>query len=141
MAFRRHQEEDTDEENDDTIDPALRLRTVRTAASTIAESMLDEARIRRKKSKLRQRSLKLFRNKSKEKKKADEFEADDTPAEGQRSTAQIVGQRRNIYVNAPLSPPEKDELGEPLVRYVRNKVRTTSKFVMLVPSKLTLMKL
>lgn len=128
MAFRRHQDEDTDEENDDAIDPALRLRTVRTAASAVAESILDEQRVRRKRSRLRQRSLKLFRSKSKEKRKANDVDADSTNADGQQTATQITGKRRNIYVNTPLSPPETDGQGEPLVRYVRNKVRTSSMF-------------
>ena len=60
---------DTDEENDDTIDPDLRLRSVRTAASTIQESYRDEERVQRRKTKLRQRSLKFFGSKNREKRK------------------------------------------------------------------------
>lgn len=124
MAFHRHHDVDTDEENDDAIDPALRLRTVRTAASTIAESIRDEQRVRRKK----KRSLKIFRSKSKEKRRADPFETDALPTEPQPPASHITGRRRNIYVNTPLSPPEVDVNGEPLVQYVRNKVRTTSTY-------------
>ena len=38
----------------------------------------------------------------------------------------IPGQRRNIYVDHPLSAIEVDQYGEPLARYARNKVRTSS---------------
>jgi hypothetical protein len=48
MSFLRRShpppEPDTDEENDENIDPELRLRTVRTAASAIAESIRSEQR-------------------------------------------------------------------------------------------------
>ena len=50
-AFQRHpdpDELDTDDETD-AVDPELRLRTVRTAASTIAESIRTEERIERRK--------------------------------------------------------------------------------------------
>lgn len=126
--FGRHphpEELDTDEEYNSSNDPDLQLRTVRTAASTIAESIRDEQRVRRQKTKIRQRSLKLFRNRSKDKKKAN---ADEPQAEDDAQAAQIQGRRRNIYVNSPRPPSESDASGEPLARYVRNKVRTTSEF-------------
>ncbi len=44
------------------------------------------------------------------------------------TSKEIPGVRRNVYVNQPLSAMEVDSHGEPKVRYVRNKVRTTSKF-------------
>lgn len=124
MAFRSHphpDELDTDDENDGTIDPELRLRTVRTAASTMAESVRSEQRAQ--KAKQRKRSLKFFRSRSLSKRKADVPEEDvpDVP-----TAVQITGPRRNIYVNVPLSPAEADVHGEPHVRYVRNKVRTAS---------------
>ncbi|KAI5117600.1 hypothetical protein M0805_006713 [Coniferiporia weirii] len=115
---------DTDEENDDAIDPELRLRTVRTAASTIAESVRDEERVQRRRSKLRQRSLKLFRSKSKDKKKADAL-GEGQSLNGQPPVQEIAGYRRKIYVNTPLPPSESDGQGDPLVQYVKNKVRTT----------------
>ncbi|EJD08500.1 phospholipid-translocating P-type ATPase [Fomitiporia mediterranea MF3/22] len=126
--FRQHlhpDDLDTDEENDETIDPELRLRTVRTAASTIAESFRDEQRVQRRRSRLRQRSLKLFRGKSKEKRKAESSETDSAVTEDGKPPVQPVGKRRNIYVNSTLPPSECDANGEPLARYVRNKVRTT----------------
>ena len=43
------------------------------------------------------------------------------------AASKIPGARRNIYVNCSLSAMEMDHDGEPKVKYVRNKVRTTSK--------------
>lgn len=122
---------DTDEENDGTIDPELRLRAVRTAASTIAESIREEQRLQKRKSRVRKRSLKIFRSKSKEKRKADAEigSGGGNPVEdGKPPVVQPMGQRRNIYVNAPLAPSERDAQGEPLAQFVRNKVRTTSAY-------------
>ena len=123
--FKRHQpvdEPDTDEENDDTIDPELRLRTVRTAASAIAESIRSEQRAERRRS-MYQRS-RFFRSKPVNKK----------PESVTATVAsKVTGARRNIYVNHSLSAMEVDDQGEPKVRYVRNKVKTTSKsFVCIV---------
>lgn len=116
--FKRHQiqEPDTDEENDDVIDPELRLRTVRTAASALAESIKSEQRAERRKS--RHKASMFFRRQAASKKPAPRT---DIPA-----PARLPGTRRNIYVNHPLSAMEVDHNGEPTVRYVRNKVRTTS---------------
>ena len=84
--------------SDDGIDDELRLRTVRTAASVLAESIRHEEKVRR-------RRKGFFRRK-------------EVPNDGGR---------RRVYVNQPLSVSEMDADGEPLARYVRNKVRTTSK--------------
>lgn len=111
-------EDITDDENDDTIDPELRLRTVRTAASAIAESIKSEQRAERRKS-VRKRS-RFFRSKATEKR------PESIAPEG--ATKEVPGARRNVYVNYSLSAMEVDHDGEPLVRYVRNKVRTTSEF-------------
>lgn len=119
--FKRHQvvdEPDTDEENDDTIDPELRLRTVRTAASAIAESIKSEQRAERRKT-MHKRS-RFFRRHAPEKKPTP------APPESTSSTLKAPGPRRNVYVNHPLSAMEVDHDGEPKARYVRNKVRTTS---------------
>lgn len=128
MSFlRRHRhldtEDDTDEDSD--IDPELRLRTVRTAASTIAESNRTEARRnrRRKRTIKRKGTTRTFFGRDKRK-----------PDERPESTADvpkpvIEGQRRNIYVNVPLPPSELNQHGEPTARYARNKVRTSSTFV------------
>jgi phospholipid-translocating ATPase len=107
----------TDDENDHTIDPELRLRTVRTAASTIAESIRSEQRAQRRKTSRRGKAARFFR---KQEKKPEELTTDVAPAK------EVPGVRRNIYVNRPPTAIESDSNGEPLVRYVRNKVRTTS---------------
>jgi phospholipid-translocating ATPase len=122
MSFlRRHNplpEDLTDEENDDAIDPELRLRTVRTAASAIAESIRSEQRAHRRKTSYRVKASRFFR---KHEKRREEL----TTEAG--STKEIPGVRRNVHVNHPLSAIESDSRGEPLARYKRNKVRTTSK--------------
>ena len=124
-SHKRHQptdELDTDEENDENIDPELRLRTVRTAASAIAESIRTDQRAERRKSTIHRRS-RFFRSKPTDK-KPDSTTATSSVA----SASKVVGARRNVYVNHPLSAMEVDQDGEPKVVYVRNKVRTTSTF-------------
>lgn len=121
--FKRHQhvdEPDTDEENDDSIDPELRLRTVRTAASAIAESIKSEQRAERRKT-MHKRS-RFFRRQTSDKKPTP------APPEPTSSALKTPGPRRNVYVNHPLSAMEIDHDGEPKARYVRNKVRTTSEY-------------
>ncbi|KAI9573070.1 hypothetical protein HD554DRAFT_2058642 [Boletus coccyginus] len=113
--FKRRVHPDQLDDNDAPIDPDLRLRTVRTAASTIAESIRSELRAEKRKSVRRKRSL--FFRKDKRPKTADSTVSD--------ATTQIHGQRRNIYVNAPLSATELDQHGEPIARFARNKVRTS----------------
>ena len=118
--------EDTDDERDDVIDPELRLRTVRTAASTIAESYRNEERVHRKRSRIK-RLFSSSRGKEKRKERSD----DDLSSQGDSQTQPapvITGLRRNVYVNVPLPPSERDAHGEPIVRYVRNKVRTSSTY-------------
>jgi hypothetical protein len=41
---------------------------------------------------------------------------------------QITGKRRNVYVNMPLTATEVERHGEPIIRYARNKVNTTSEW-------------
>jgi phospholipid-translocating ATPase len=123
MSFfkrRRHPHPDRLEadDHDTNVDQDLRLRTVRTAASTIAESIASEQRAERRRS-ARNRRSKFFRSKST---KRPERETQAPEA----SRIQIPGQRRNIYVNMPLSAIEVDRQGEPVQRYARNKVKTTS---------------
>ncbi|KAH9913379.1 phospholipid-translocating P-type ATPase [Amylocystis lapponica] len=126
MSFFRHQQQpqandlDTNEFNDG-IDPELRLRTVRTAASTLAESERKEERASR-----RRTSMKQFFRGGFEKKRssAAKAESDAVPV------AQVNGRRRKIYLNSPLGHDEMDHHGEPIVRYVRNKVKT-SKYTIL----------
>jgi phospholipid-translocating ATPase len=124
MSFlRRHHHpddlENTDEENDGTIDPELRLRTVRTAASAIAESIRSEVRAQKRKA-VRQKKSSFFRKS--EKKKHSESKDSIITSTGPK----ITGERRNVYLNHPLSAMEVDRYGEPTARYARNKVRTSS---------------
>lgn len=123
--FKRPQpvdESDTDEEQDETIDPDLRLRTVRTAASAIAESIKSEQRAAKRKTE--HKRSRFFRRHAAEKKpEAKPTEASVAPSK------QVPGQRRNVYVNHPLSAMEVDPEGEPKARYVRNKVRTASAYL------------
>ena len=125
MASRQqHQSEhehETDDEHDETVDPELRLRTVRTAASAIAESIRSEQLAERRKMRKKSR---FFRSLSERRKPNAPSE---TSSEIRRPTL-ISGIRRNIYVNYPLPVLEVDSEGEPLVRFVRNKVRTSSTF-------------
>ncbi|TFK61578.1 phospholipid-translocating P-type ATPase [Pluteus cervinus] len=121
--FKRTRKEDsTDEENDDTIDPELRLRTVRTAASAIAESIRSEQRAERRKT-TRQKRSRFFRKQQQQPEKKPE-PAPPAPSSSTPSTT-IPGKRRNVYINYPPSPSELDSHNEPTARYVRNKVRTT----------------
>ena len=120
--FKRHQptEDITDEENDENIDPELRLRTVRTAASAIAESIRTDQRAERRRSTIHRRS-RFFRSKH-----ADKKPESTTAASAVAPASKVSGARRNVYVNHPLSAMEVDHSGEPKAEYVRNKVRTTS---------------
>jgi len=114
-----HPPEDlTDEEHDETIDPELRLRTVRTAASAIAESIKSEQRADRRRS-VKKRS-RFFRSRKPSKARIRQ------ELEGAGVSHEVQGVRRNVYVNFPPSAMEVDQHGEVLIRYVRNKVRTTS---------------
>ncbi|RDX49470.1 phospholipid-transporting ATPase 1 [Lentinus brumalis] len=120
MAFFRRRNEDIDiedEVNDAGVDPELRLRTVRTAASTIAESIRQEQRQERRKS-MRKKGSRFFRRGAEKRKETADSES--TP-----TTAQIPGRRRNVYVNVALPMDELDHNGEPITRYARNKVRTS----------------
>jgi phospholipid-translocating ATPase len=143
-------EPDVDESR---IDPELRLRTVRTAASTIAEGNRQEERIAKRRRLLG--SLRKGKGKgstsgggawklSLKRRRADAVstigEADETATvitDGGHTRAASVksatttavpvqGQRRNIYVNRPLPAHELNQKGEPAVHFTRNKVRTTS---------------
>jgi phospholipid-translocating ATPase len=125
--FRRHRNPDSDrfaaDDHDSNVDYDLRLRTVRTAASTIAESIASEQRAERRRSTRLKRS-KFFRSKST---KYPDHEKTHTPLPDV-PTVQITGKRRNIYVNMPLTATEVDRHGEPIIRYARNKVNTTSEW-------------
>jgi phospholipid-translocating ATPase len=129
----RGDDEDTDEEAPDTIDPQLRLRTVRTAASSIAEAArLEDRQATRR---LKPRGSRFFRRAGTEKRKhtsGGSTQPAPPPAKAPAAPAPapvvVPGIRRNIYLNLPLPHDEADTKGEPLVRYVRNKVRTTSAY-------------
>jgi phospholipid-translocating ATPase len=126
MSFlKRHRNPDSDQieadDHDSNVDHDLRLRTVRTAASTIAESIASEQRAERRRSTRLNRS-RFFRSKS-----AKYQDHERTRSSLPNAPAvQITGKRRNVYVNIPLIATEVDRLGEPIIRYARNKVNTTS---------------
>ena len=120
MAPFRRRTDDPDTDEDDNVDPELRLRTVRTAASTIAESIRQEQRAERRKS-VRKKGSRFFKR---EKKKQEQQAAPEQPS----STPHITGRRRNVYVNTTVPMDELDSRGEPVVRYARNKVRTSSEY-------------
>jgi phospholipid-translocating ATPase len=109
------------DDHDTNVDQDLRLRTVRTAASTIAESIASEQRAERRRS-IRHKRSKFFRSKSS--KNPDYEKASASVPNG--PTVQITGKRRNVYVNMSLTAVEVDRYGEPIQRYARNKVKTTS---------------
>jgi phospholipid-translocating ATPase len=121
--FKRHRNPDSDQiaadDHDSNVDHDLRLRTVRTAASTIAESIASEQRAERRRSTRRSR---FFRSKSV---KYPSHEKTHTSSPN-APAVQITGKRRNVYVNMPLTAAEVDRHGEPVIRYARNKVNTTS---------------
>ncbi|SRR6266851_3902453 len=123
--FKRRRNADSDQfeadDHDTNVDQDLRLRTVRTAASTIAESIASEQRAERRRS-VRHKRSKFFRSKS-----AKYLVREKTYASAPNGpSVQISGERRNVYVNMPLSAAEVDRHGEPILRYARNKVKTTS---------------
>ncbi|KAN0126049.1 P-type ATPase [Russula decolorans] len=125
MSFlKRHRNPDSDQieadDHDSNVDHDLRLRTVRTAASTIAESIASEQRAERRRSTRVNRS-RFFRSKSAKYRDHEKTRSSlpNAPA------VQIAGKRRNVYVNMPLIATEVDRLGEPIIRYARNKVNTT----------------
>jgi phospholipid-translocating ATPase len=127
--FRRNQNANThnidnDTDEDDQIDPNLRLRTVRTAASTIAESIRSEQRMDRRRAKRRRLwgSLKTKKPPSNAGHES-ELRVDHSASASTTSTKP----RRNVYINCRLSRRDLDSKGRPARTYVRNKVRTTSK--------------
>ncbi|KIK63428.1 hypothetical protein GYMLUDRAFT_41114 [Collybiopsis luxurians FD-317 M1] len=109
---------DSDDEEDDTIDPELRLRTVRTTASALEEAIRTEQKAERRKQKRRRG---LFGSRISEKKRPQTADSTDNST----PSTEIPGLRRNVYVNHPLSHSELDQNGEPMARYERNKVRTS----------------
>lgn len=122
--LRRNAQHDDLDNDDDNVDPELRLRTVRTAHSTLEESIRTEDRARRRKTMKR----KGFFRRGTDKKRAAKAESESVAESNSEpsSAPPVHGLRRNVYVNLPLPPDEQDTHGEPVVRYVRNKVRTSS---------------
>lgn len=110
------------------IDPELRLRTVRTAASTIAEATRSETRReawrrRRNKSMMRKGTLgrNFFRRGGAKEPAVTEDDPRDVPTTPQVPTIDgkvlpPAGKRRDIYVNLPLPPSSLDAKGEPVTR-------------------------
>ncbi|TXT15875.1 hypothetical protein VHUM_00378 [Vanrija humicola] len=145
------QEYDDEEPFDiNAIDPALRLRTTKTAHSVIAESIRSEDLLNRKRSRFFSRR----RRGDKDKDKADKGSlfskrkgtiSNSHARASQSSTAAPAPSpttetpedhglskkkkkpmpRRSIYVNMALPMDQVDHKGEPIVRYARNKVRTS----------------
>ena len=119
---RRDDGADNDTDEDDQVDPELRLRTVRTAASTIAESIRSEQRMERRRIK-RRRLWGSLKTKKPPSNAGHDSELRLEPAAG---AAASTKPRRNIYVNCALSPHDMDGYGRPTHDYVRNKVKTSS---------------
>ncbi|KAJ7303811.1 hypothetical protein DFH08DRAFT_721804 [Mycena albidolilacea] len=105
-------------DNDEDIDPELRLRTVRTAHSAIAESIVADTRQTR-------RRRRFWGARSEKTRHGHHPEEADPVKAKQEGRGRPEGKRRNVYVNTPLPRGELDSSGDPLVRYPRNKVRTT----------------
>ncbi|KIM27890.1 hypothetical protein M408DRAFT_329812 [Serendipita vermifera MAFF 305830] len=131
--FRRNQAQNQNsldnegDEDNDQIDPELRLRTVRTASSAIAESIRSELRRERQRAK-----RKRLWGSLKSKKPPSNAGHDAELRQGSTGAASATSgkPRRNVYVNCPLSSQDTDSHGRPQTVYVRNKVRT-SKYTIL----------
>lgn len=125
--FRRNQArnqtaEDDEVDDDDQVDPELRLRTVRTATSAIAESIRSEQRMERRKAR-RRRIWGSLKTKKLPSNAGHDSELRLEPA---GHTVASTKPRRNIYVNCGLLPQDTDASGRPFRTYVRNKVKTSS---------------
>ncbi|KAG8760389.1 hypothetical protein FRC14_003246 [Serendipita sp. 396] len=124
--FRRNQQPnpdnlDADTDEDDQIDPNLRLRTVRTAASTIAESIRSEQRMERRRIKRRR----LWGSLKSKKSTTSALTVGEQRRDSSSGPTPSNKPRRNVYVNCNLAPQDKDSHGRPLHTFVRNKVKTT----------------
>ncbi|CAE6450639.1 unnamed protein product [Rhizoctonia solani] len=132
--FKRHPHLDEDVTDTDNVDPNLRLRTTLTAHSTIAESIRSELRQQRRKRSLAKGRKFTFGKRpgtagsqKSQREGVDEHGLERTASEQPQPqpTTQPVGERRTIYINQPLPQNEIRSNGDPIVRYVRNKVRTS----------------
>ncbi|KAG8828217.1 hypothetical protein FRC19_008333 [Serendipita sp. 401] len=131
--FRRNQQPnpdnlDADTDEDDQIDPNLRLRTVRTAASTIAESIRSEQRMERRRIKRRR----LWGSLKSKKSTTSALTAGEQRRDSSSGPTPSNKPRRNVYVNCNLAPQDKDSHGRPLHTFVRNKVKTTSEYIAVI---------
>ncbi|KAG8918881.1 hypothetical protein FRC01_001607 [Tulasnella sp. 417] len=124
--FRRQQNDqgdDTDEDNQ--VDPELRLRTTQTAHSTISESIRQENRRAARRRKSRKWGSKgLFKSKH-QRTVDDDLPRPTEPLEAPQDEQPGGPQRRRIHVNVPLPLDLVSSNGDPKTDYVRNKVRTT----------------
>lgn len=118
-------------EDADMVDPELRLRTVRTAASTIAEaerteSLREQWRKRRQKSMARKGTGgKSWFRRGKETTTTTQDDPRDKPTASPPVPSDVkvvpTGMRRDIFVNIPPPPSQLDSRGEPLHRYASYK--------------------
>ncbi|EJT98292.1 phospholipid-translocating P-type ATPase [Dacryopinax primogenitus] len=126
----RHISDAIEEDDQAGLDNDLRLRTVRTAASTLAESVHAEARMVKRR-KTRRLALKKFFKKQTEKGKISLRERKQGAAGDEEGEKVIfTGERRRIYVNGDLPLSDLDHHGDLTARYPRNKIRT-SKYTIL----------
>lgn len=167
--YSQDPEEEIEPFDINAIDPALRLRTTKTAHSVIAESIRSEGeRVQRRRSRLlkhlKRHGTTRLRTKSRRGRKhhteeeedrlpsvPDEDDGEPVPPQsshgdgsggGSGSTVDEIASgiglkkkkkpptRRSIYVNMPLPTDQLAPNGEPVIRYARNKVRT-SKYTLL----------
>ncbi|KAG8948486.1 hypothetical protein FRC04_009694 [Tulasnella sp. 424] len=136
--FRRQHDDQADETDEDNqVDPELRLRTTQTAHSTISESIRQENRRAARRRKSRKWGSKgLFKSKQ-QRTAEDDLPRPTEPLEAPQAEQLGGPQRRRIFVNVPLPLELQASNGDPSTNYVRNKVRT-SKYTLLtfVPKNL-----
>ncbi|KAG9090083.1 hypothetical protein FRC06_001230 [Ceratobasidium sp. 370] len=153
--FKRHPRLDEEDGSDvENVDPNLRLRTTHTAHSTIAESIRSELRQQRRKKSLARarfgfgrkherpgtsgtvRSTRSAASEAPTPADTDDLQRTETQA-SERAESASKGLRRMVYVNLPLPENETKSNGDPIVRYERNKVRTSKyTIVTFVPKNL-----
>jgi len=152
---RREEQEEEDIFDPFSIDPNYRLRTVRTAHSAIAESIRSEhdAEVRKRKRRLfsgfKSRRSTMSTVKESMRRKNSVGPADDSEHDNSRTTSvagsvhhgsqappekeekvekekkKPEGQRRTLYINLALPNSFLTPKGDPIARFVRNKVRTS----------------
>ncbi|QRW07306.1 phospholipid-translocating P-type ATPase [Ceratobasidium sp. AG-Ba] len=123
--FKRPPRLDDDGNSDvENVDPNLRLRTTLTAHSTIAESIRSELRQQRRKRSLAARTRSTTSAATAEPQPRTSFSGQRLKRASTQGQA-TAGHRRMVYVNLPLPDSETNSSGDPVVRYARNKVRTS----------------